>query len=196
MSPFRVGNHVLENFDSFNYLGSSLSDKANIDVEISRRLQSASTALGKLQARVFNNKDIYRSTKMKVYKAVVLPTLLYASETWVTYRHNLMCLEKFHNRSIRRILGIKWQDKRTTNSVFEEANTTSIEAMIVRNQLRWSGHVQRMSEHRLPKQIMYSELESGKRAQGGQRKRFKDTLHKIPQAMFHQSKDLGTTSLR
>ena len=112
---------------------------------------------------------------MKVYKDVVLPTLLYASETWVTYRHNLMCLEKFHNRSIRRILGIKWQDKRTTNSVFEEANTTSIEAMIhvVRTQLRWSGHVQRMREHRLPQKIMYSELESGKRRQGGQRKRLK-----------------------
>ena len=72
----RVDEQILENVESFKYLGSCLSAKANIDAEISRRLQSASVALIKLQIRIFNNKDIYKSTKMKVYKAVVLPTLL------------------------------------------------------------------------------------------------------------------------
>ena len=72
----RVDEQILENVESFNYLGSCLSAKANIDAEISRRFQSASAALGKLQIRIFNNNDIYKSTKMKVYKAVVLLTLL------------------------------------------------------------------------------------------------------------------------
>ena len=147
-----------------------MSTKANIDAEIDRRLQAAGTAIGKLQARVFNNKDIYRNTKMKVYNAVVLPTLLYGSEAWVTYSHNLKSLEKFHDRSVRKIYGVKWQDRQTTNSVFEKASTTSIEAMVIKNQLRWSGHVVRMSDTRLPKQIMYSELKTGKRTHGGQKK--------------------------
>lgn len=172
-----VDNETLKNVETFTYLGSSLSSKANIDAEITHRLQAAGAAVGKLQTRVFNNNDIYKSTKLKVYKAVVLPTLLYASESWVTYSHNLKALEKFHDRSVRRILGIRWQDLQTTNSVFEQADTTSIEAMIVKSQLRWSGHVARMADTRLPKQIMYSELETGKRTQGGQRKRYKDTLH-------------------
>ena len=34
----------------------------------------------------------------------------------------------------------------------------------------------RMPEHRLPKRLFYGELKHGKRAQGGQKKRFKDTL--------------------
>ena len=72
----RVDEKILENVESFNYLGSCLSAKSIIDAEISRRLQSASAALAKLQTHVFDNKDIYKSTKMKVYKAVVLPTLL------------------------------------------------------------------------------------------------------------------------
>ena len=43
-------------------------------------------------------------------------------------------------------------------------------------QLRWVGHVQRMSVDRMPKQIFYSELSSGVINRGGQRKRYKDTL--------------------
>ena len=36
--------------------------------------------------------------------------------------------------------------------------------------------MQRMSDNRMPKQIFYSELSSGARSRGGQRKRYKDTL--------------------
>ena len=72
-----VDNLTLKNVETFTYLGSSLSSKANIDAEITHRLQAAGAAVGKLQTRVFNNNDIYKSTKFIVYKAVVLPTLLY-----------------------------------------------------------------------------------------------------------------------
>ena len=46
----------------------------------------------------------------------------------------------------------------------------------MRAQMRWVGHVQRMSVDRMPKQIFYSELSSGDRNRGGQRKSYKDTL--------------------
>ena len=43
-------------------------------------------------------------------------------------------------------------------------------------QLRWSGHNIRMPDERLPKKVFYGELQEGKRSQGGQKKRYKDTL--------------------
>ena len=46
----------------------------------------------------------------------------------------------------------------------------------MRAQLRWVGHLQQMSDNRMVKQIFYSELSSGARSRGGQRKRYKDTL--------------------
>jgi len=42
--------------------------------------------------------------------------------------------------------------------------------------LRWTGHVLRMGDNRLPKAIFCSEFEEGTRSRGGQRKRYKDTV--------------------
>lgn len=51
-----------------------------------------------------------------------------------------------------------------------------IESYLMRRQLRWCGHVARMSEQRVAKRILYSELQEGKRKHGGQLLRFKDVL--------------------
>jgi len=56
------------------------------------------------------------------------------------------------------------------------SNQSGIEALLIAAQFRWTGHVIRMSNDRLPKIIFYSELQDGARARGGQRKRYKDTL--------------------
>jgi len=52
-------------------------------------------------------------------------------------------------------------------------NISGIEALLIAAQFRWTGHVIRMNNGRLPKIIFYSELKDGARARGGQRKRYK-----------------------
>ena len=162
--------------ERFAYLGSHLSSNTSIDDEIQYRLRCAASAFGKLRKRVFDDHDLRNTTKIKVYQAIVLPTLLYGSETWTTYRRNIKTLEKFHQRSLRNILKISWEDRRTNTSIFEESNCTSIEAMLIKNQLRWAGHIVRMADNRLPKQIFYSELSEGTRSLGKPKKRYKDSL--------------------
>ena len=107
---------------------------------------------------------------------MVLSTLLYGSETWTVYRRHIRSLDQFHIRHLRNLLGIKWQDKITNCEVLRRCECTGIEAILISNQLRWVGHVKRMSDDRIPKQLLYGELRDGKRTQGGQRKRYKDTI--------------------
>jgi len=96
----------------------------------------------------------------------------------------LNCKEKLHTHVCRDILlltdsyiwYIRWQDKRPNTEVLQICNISGIEALLIAAQFRWTGHVIRMSNDRLPKIIFCSELKDGARARGGQRKRYKDTL--------------------
>lgn len=54
-----------------------LSSNAVTDDEICHHLSCASSAFLKLKKRVFKNHNLQAKTKVLVYKAVVLPTLLY-----------------------------------------------------------------------------------------------------------------------
>jgi len=79
-----AGGETLCSVDNFVYLGSNLSSKTDLGRGIDRRLQAASISYSKLRQRVFDNSNLQISTKLKVYKAVIIPTLLYAFETWAT----------------------------------------------------------------------------------------------------------------
>ena len=45
--------------------------------------------------------------------------------------------------------------------------------------LRWIGHVIQMQSNRLPRRVLYSKLQHGQRATGGQKKRFWDQVRAI-----------------
>nr|VZI48604.1 unnamed protein product [Spirometra erinaceieuropaei] len=69
------GTH-LQVVENFPYLGSTLSRNTKIDDEVANRISKASQAFGRLQSTVWNRHGLQLSTKLKMYKAVILPTLL------------------------------------------------------------------------------------------------------------------------
>ncbi|XP_076052873.1 uncharacterized protein LOC143032285 [Oratosquilla oratoria] len=164
--------------EQFIYLGSTISSDARIDKEIGNRLSKANSSFGKLYKRVWNNKNLKNKTKTHVYRAVVLTTLLYGSETWVTYRSHIRLLERFQQRCLHTILNIHWGDFTTNVEVLDQAEIPSIKAMLLKYQLRWAGHVSRMEDHRRTKIVLYGELSTGHRRRGAPKKRYKDCFKK------------------
>ena len=52
----------LAEVDKFTYLGSTISNNGTIDAEISRRIQSAASAFGKLRSRLWDQRGIHLKT--------------------------------------------------------------------------------------------------------------------------------------
>ena len=169
-----VKGQRLQMVDKFTYLESTLSRFVHIDDEVNARIAKASAAFGRLRRSIWDRSGIRLDTKLKVYRSVVLPTVLYACETWTVYQRHAKRLNHFHTSCLRKLLKIKWLDRIPDTEVLKRAGMQSIHTLLKLAQLRWTGHVTRMPDERLPKKIFYWEV--GKRSHGGQKKRYKDTL--------------------
>nr|VZI39365.1 unnamed protein product [Spirometra erinaceieuropaei] len=171
-----VNGTQLQVVENFPYLGSTLSRNTKIDDEVANGISKASQAFGRLHSTVWNRHGLQLSTKLKMYKAVILPTLLYGAETWTLYAKQVRRLNHFHLSCLRRILRLNWQDRIPDTDVLERTGILSIYSMLRQMQLRWSGHLMRMDDERLPKRLFYGDVATGSRRQGGQIRRYKDTL--------------------
>lgn len=171
---FHINGVPLKSVDHFTYLGSTLSSSSSLDTEIHTRINKASSSFGRLRSRVFENRNLKVSTKVAVYNAVCLSTLLYGAESWTPYRQHIIHLEAFHIRCLQKILSLSWKDRIPQTVILSNTDSICMEAAVARKHLRWIGHTIRMPEHRLPRQVLYSQLVGAKRSAGGQKRRFKD----------------------
>ena len=169
-----IGEHTLDVVDNFTYLGSTISSCLSLDTELNTRIGKAAAAMSRLAKRVWTNPMLTINTKMRVYQACVLSTLLYGSESWTLYTHQECRLNSYHLRNLRRILGITWQDRISNKDVLSRAGMPSVFAMLSQRRLRWLGHVSRMQDGRIPKIMLYGELETGSRRTGRPVLRYKD----------------------
>ncbi|XP_074636925.1 uncharacterized protein LOC141895086 [Acropora palmata] len=111
---------------------------------------------------------------MAVHNACVFSTLLYGSEAWTTYSKQERKLNSFHLRSLRRIPCISWRDKVPNTEVLDRAGLPTMYTLLRQRRMRWIGHLRRMQDGRIPKDILYGELAAGKRPRGRPLLRYKD----------------------
>ena len=145
-STITVKGQRLQVVDKITYLGSTLSRVVHIDDEVNARISKASAAFGRLRGSIWDRSGIRLDAKLKVYRSVVLPTLLYACETWTVYQRHAKRLNHFHTSCLRKLLKIKWQDRIPDTEVLKRAGMQSIYTLLKLAQLRWTGHVTRMPD--------------------------------------------------
>jgi hypothetical protein len=83
--------------------------------------------------------------KIKVYKRVILPVVLYGCETWSLTLREEHRLRVFENRELRRIFGPKREEDGSWRKLHNELRSLYSSSNIVRVikswKMRWAGHV-------------------------------------------------------
>jgi len=131
---------------------------------VTKRIGKVVTTLGHLVTLVWENPKLTTPTKMAVYNACIVSTLIYGNDTWTTYSKEERKLNTFHMCCLRRILSIQWSDKVPDARVLERAGLSTMFTLLRQRMLPWLCHVcRRMEDGRTPKDILYGELASGRR---------------------------------
>ena len=101
----RACGEDIEVTESFTYLGSVVHNSGLSDQEVSRRIGLAAGVMNSLNKSIWRCLYLCIRTKLQVFIALVMPVLLYGSETWTLSSALESRLDVFCNRSLRRIMG-------------------------------------------------------------------------------------------
>ena len=138
-----LNGEVLEEVQSFKYLGAIIAKDGCSDTEIKARLGAATAAMSRLKT-IWKSNNIHLTTKMKLYKTLVLSILLYGCESWTLTAEMQRKLQAFENKSYRRMLNVTYLDRITNSAINEQivANCGPQEPLITTIKtriLKWFG---------------------------------------------------------
>ena len=122
-----------------------------------------------------------KNLKIKIYRTIILPVVLYGCETWSLTLREEHRLRVFENRVLRRIFGPKrdgvigeWR-KLHNEELNDLYSSPNIVRVIKSRRMRWAGHVARMEEGRGVYKVSVGKPE-GKRPLGRPRRRWEDNI--------------------
>ena len=128
--------------------------------------------------------------KVRIFKACVLPVLLYGSEVWCLKKTEEQRLNTFYMKCLRTIIGVSLSDRMRNELVLQLTGQPSLEQILKRNRLRWFGHVNRMNNEQgyplLPKKTLFASFKDMKRPPHGIKLRWRDKI----------SKDITTSAIK
>ena len=83
-----VDEKEIEQVQNMKYLGTILSADGTCEEEIEHRVGAAARVIGAMRKEVLERRELEKATKMRVYNAMVIPTMPYGSETWTVMKRH------------------------------------------------------------------------------------------------------------
>ena len=109
-SKIQVDGKELRQTDSFVYLGGCIHSKDGCEGDLTRRIGLARGMFQNLH-KIWESKELSKSTKIEVYEALVLSVLLYNSETWTLKEAQKDRLRVLEMAFLRKIEGVTRRDR-------------------------------------------------------------------------------------
>ena len=177
----RSSRAKLQTVQSFTYLGGAVTETLDMSVEIARQTRACWMRIKRYLRELYDQPKVALSLKTRMVKAEAIEALLYGSSTWTLRQEHYAKIRTVHHRVFLRIIGAqrKIPDHRMTlyNRALEITRCVSIETMLRTRRLLWAGTLIRMSGGRLPKRIMFGNLECAvRRGRGGKEKEWTDCV--------------------
>ena len=103
---------------------------------------------------LLSSRLLSKNLKIKIYRTIILPIVLYGCETWSLTLREERKLRVFENMVLRRIFGPRRDEvtgewRRLHNEELNDLYSTPNNVRVIKSRrMRWAGHVARMGEER------------------------------------------------
>ena len=156
-----------------------MTEVPDMSVEIAGRTRACWMRIRRYLRELYDQPKVSLSLKTRMVKAEAIEALLYGCSTGTLRQEHHAKLRTVHHRVLLRIIGAqrKRPDHRMTsyNRALEITGCESIETTLRTRRLLWAGTLLRMSGGRLPKRIVFGNLEGAvRRERGGKEKESTD----------------------
>jgi len=135
----RAADRVAEEWRNVRKLGSLMGEPE----DLSRRIQLAGAVLQKSCAIWTRGHILNERSRIRLYKALVLPVLTYNMGTWGLTVAQLNKLDSFHRRQLRTVVGIRHPQHITNADLYKRTESGPISSEVKRATWRLFGHVLR-----------------------------------------------------
>ena len=145
-----MDNSTFERVEEFKYLGITLTNQNSIAEEIKSRLRSGNACYHLLQ-NLLSSRLLSKNLKIKIYRPIVLPVVLYGCETWLLTLWEERKLRVCKNMVLR-IFGprsgeVTGEWRRLYDEELNDLYSTPNMVRVIKSRrMRWAGHVARMGE--------------------------------------------------
>ena len=127
--PLVIRGEQLERVKEFVYLGSTLTEKGGSVTEIERRINLGYYKFNDLKKSIWNQSAISLKTKVQIYRATVLSTVLYGAESWTCTDKEYSRLNAF-NTKLLRVLTRKQRDEISNDRLYKLTKMEPLEDTI------------------------------------------------------------------
>ena len=127
-------------FDSFCYLGDTISAGGGCDLSVITRIRSAWDKFWELLP-ILTSRALSYITRGQTYSTYIPTVLLYASECWAPNVNDLLKLQHNGRAMIRWTCNVRLKDHISSDSLLRKLGINNIHTLLRYNRLRWFGHV-------------------------------------------------------
>jgi hypothetical protein len=175
----KTDNSSIERVEEFKYLGKMLTNKNSIQEEIKSRLKLGNACYYSVQ-NLLSFSLLSKKLKIKIYRTIILPVVLYGCETWSLTLRDERRLRVFENRMLRRVFGPKKDEvtgewRKLHNERSDLYSLPNIVRVVKSRRMRWAGQVARMGEGRGVYRVLVGKSE-GMRPLGRPRRKWEDNI--------------------